>query len=70
MDNTGQQERSNYQIARLISMTGKYGTRNVATFSSFDSKFFFAYTANKRKKAKVDVKIKLGNGTFKTGDIL
>ena len=46
-----------YKTVELLPMPNKYGAEKVACFSTFDSRFF-AYPANKRKKARVDVKIK------------
>lgn len=48
----------------LLPMPGKYGISKVASFTSFDSRFF-TYPTDKRKSSKVNIKIKFDNGTSK-----
>ncbi|GHT15918.1 hypothetical protein AGMMS49573_03810 [Endomicrobiia bacterium] len=54
----------NIKKVELTSMPTKYGIENVATFNLFNSKMF-TYPNDKRKKAKVSMKIRFNDGTSK-----
>jgi hypothetical protein len=58
----------NLPSAQLKPMPGKYGTKAVASFTSFDSRYF-TYPSDKRKSAKVSIKIKYTNGINKEYDL-
>jgi hypothetical protein len=62
------QAKKDIQNLELTSMPNKYGIKDVAAFSLFDSKFF-TYPNDKRKKAKVELNIRFDNGTIKTYDL-
>jgi hypothetical protein len=55
---------TNEQIINLNSMPIKYGYTDVACFTIFDGNFF-TYPRDKRKKAKVEIKIQFYNGEYK-----
>jgi hypothetical protein len=52
----------NLTSAQLKPMPGKYGTKAVASFTSFDSRYF-TYPSDKRKSTKVTINVKNENGT-------
>jgi hypothetical protein len=58
----------NLPSAQLKPMPGKYGTKAVASFTSFDSRFF-TYPSDKRKSTKVTIKFKYANGINKECDL-
>ncbi|GHT42733.1 hypothetical protein AGMMS49921_08670 [Endomicrobiia bacterium] len=52
----------------IISMPGKYGKEMVASFITFDSRYF-TYPNDSRDFSKVDIKIKIANGKYMQYDL-